>query len=92
MRFAGIKEYAKSRGLAYTTVYAMCRDGTLPAVKIGQRHKIEVEGADRYFNEQIELRQKKLQKLKCPIVVSKQISRESGGYLDQLNLMRKGVK
>lgn len=92
MRFAGIKEYANSRGLAYSTVYAMCRDGTLPAVKIGQRHKIEVEGADRYFNEQIELRQKKLQKLKCPVVVSRQISRECGGYLDQLNLMRKEVK
>ena len=53
MKFSGIKEYANSRGLAYSTVYAMCRDGTLPAVKIGQRHKIEVEGADRYFNEQI---------------------------------------
>ena len=58
MKFSGIKEYAQSRGLAYSTVSAMCRDGTLPAVKIGQRHKIEVEGADRYFNEQIELRQK----------------------------------
>jgi excisionase family DNA binding protein len=43
MKFSGIKEYANSRGLAYSTVYAMCRDGTLPAVKIGQRHKIEVE-------------------------------------------------
>ena len=42
MKFSGIKEYANSRGLAYTTVYSLCRDGTLPAVKIGQRHKIEV--------------------------------------------------
>lgn len=92
MKFSGIKEYANSRGLAYTTVYSLCRDGTLPAVKIGQRHKIEVEGADRYFNEQIELRQKKLQKLKCPIVISKQTRCDGGGYLDQLNLMRKEVK
>lgn len=92
MKFSGIKEYAKARGLAYTTVYALCRDGTLPAVKIGRRHKIEVDGADHYFNEQIEVRQKKLQKLKCPVVVSRQISRECGGYLSQLNLMRKDVK
>lgn len=92
MKFAGIKEYANSRGLAYSTVYAMCRDGTLPAVKIGQRHKIEVEGADRYFNEQIELRQKKLQKLKCPVIISKQTRQDNGGYLNRLNLMRKGVK
>lgn len=66
MKFSGIKEYANSRGLAYTTVYSLCRDGTLPAVKIGHRHKIEVEGADRYFNEQIELRQKKATKIKMP--------------------------
>jgi hypothetical protein len=92
MKFSGIKEYAQSRGLAYSTVSAMCRDGTLPAVKIGQRHKIEVEGADRYFNEQIELRQKKLQKLKCPVIISKHTRRDGGGYLDQLNLMRKEVK
>ena len=92
MKFSGIKEYAQSRGLAYSTVSAMCRDGTLPAVKIGQRHKIEVEGADRYFNEQIELRQKKLQKLKCPVIISKHTRRDGGGDLDQLNLMRKEVK
>ena len=69
MKFSGIKEYANSRGLAYTTVYSLCRDGTLP-----------------------ELRQKKLQKLKCPIVISKHTRRDGGGYLDQLNLMRKEVK
>lgn len=67
MKFSGIKEYAQSRGLAYSTVYAMCRDGTLPAVKIGQRHKIEVEGADRYFNEQMNF-DKKLQKLNAHVI------------------------
>lgn len=92
MKFVGIKEYANARGLTYTTVYDLCRDGTLPSVRIGRRHKIEIEGADRYFNEQIAARQEKRQKMKQPIILSARASNQiTGNYLTQLNSMLKGA-
>lgn len=91
MKFTGIKEYAALRGLSYSTVYDMCRDGTLPVVKIGRRHKIEMEGADRYFEEQIAAGQERQKKLKsvAEMAAPTHTLGNSSSYLTQLSLIRK---
>lgn len=91
MKFAGIKEYAAARGLSYSTVYTMCRDGTLPVLKIGRRHMIEINGADRYFEGQIAAGQERQKKLKsvAETAAPTRTLGNSSSYLTQLSLIRK---
>lgn len=92
MKFAGIKEYAAARGLSYSTIYDMCRSGALPSMKIGRRHKIEVEGADQYFKDKIDSGLAKTERLNRPLVAPKiaKTCNGAGGYLASLKLITKG--
>jgi excisionase family DNA binding protein len=55
-RFISLPEFAARVGVSGTTVWRWVRDGAVPAVRIGGRHKIRHEDAERMAAEGVTLR------------------------------------
>lgn len=84
-----VKQYAERVAASTETIYAMCRKGQLPAIKIGG-WRINVARADKMLEEKINQR---LAEFKPKVVPIARIRGQSarGDYLKQLSEMRKRI-
>ena len=89
--YMSIKDYAKRVSASTSIIYDMCRDGKLPAVKIGG-WRINVKRADELFNQLCDERMaRNVPPIKSCKVNLRLASNAGSNYLASLEQLRKGV-